>query len=98
MLINEGSSGREGGSQGSVDLVDHLIGWSAFAGPSAFIIARCCAHRAGGQERPLYVLRECRKRLPGIGFTRKVVRHKVLKALTSLSVCWRSCLSAVRRA
>jgi hypothetical protein len=53
VLSDEDLSARERGSQGSVNLVDQLIGWHAFSGSSPFVIAGCRMHRTGGQERRL---------------------------------------------
>jgi hypothetical protein len=60
MLIDAGWSACERGSQGTVDLGDHPIGWHAFAVPSPLVIARGRAHRTSGQECHLSALREGR--------------------------------------
>ncbi len=71
MLSAADLSGRARGSQGAVELIDHLRGWTAFAGPPPLGLARCGADRAGGQACPLAGLREGRKRLARIGLARK---------------------------
>jgi hypothetical protein len=50
-LVDEGLAGRERGSQGPVDLVDHLGGSSLLSGSAPCAIAGRCAHRAGAQQR-----------------------------------------------
>ena len=71
MLVDARLSGRKRGGQGPFDLIDDLVRLLALLRAAPFPIVGHGAHRTGGQERGLKILRKSRQRLPCISFTRK---------------------------
>jgi hypothetical protein len=93
VLVDAGLPGRECRGQGSVDLVDHLVGSSVWSGAAPFAIAGLHAHRAGGEIDGLQVPLEGRKSLTRIGFTGKGGAASFLQGfgfLITLPWAWRS--------